>query len=482
MKTLFSAAICVVAAGLVTSALPANEPTPSVASVVVIQGGQLFDPVAGTMKPVAAVFIYGDRIAFVVPEGQPVTIPAGAKVIDARGRFLIPGLIDAHVHLVHILRNMQITGDEILPLFLANGVTTLRDVGDEIVAEKLLWKFAEAHPESAPRLFLCSMLIDGNPPYHQFVSWPITDPARVPAFVDEMCSWGVQTFKIYVGVERPVGQVVIREAHRRGKWVTAHLGKYSPQDAVEDGIDSIEHIASILDFVLPPGTPRWPTAPERVGMPAAEQAALQRRISEVKVKVDLNQPPATDLIASILRHKVMIDPTLVVYKNWMLLRDLPEVQQHSDLGRIPKRLLDGWRLSAKYSPLDPLTLELRRGEFAKQQELTGRMYRAGVELMVGTDTPVQFCPPGFALQQELELLVASGLTPAAALTAATRNNARTLGQPEQLGSIEPGKLADVVILEADPLADIRNTRKIFRVIRSGVICDPAELFKMVPLN
>jgi hypothetical protein len=482
MRKISISAVCLVLTWLVTPFLPAAESTASVASVVVIQGGQLFDPVAGKLKPVAAIFIQGDRITAVVPEGEPVAIPGGAKLLDARGRFLIPGLIDAHVHLVHILRNMQITADEILPLFLANGVTTLRDVGDEIVAEKLLFKFAEAHPESAPRLFLCSMLIDGNPPYHQFISWPITDPARVPAFVDEMTGWGVQTFKIYFGIERPVGQAVIQEAHRRGKWVTAHLGKYSPQDAVEDGIDSIEHIGSILDFVLPAGTPRWPTAPERVGMPAADQAALQHRISEAKVRVDLSQPPATDLIAAILRHKVAIDPTLVVYKNWMLLRDLPEVQQHSDLGRIPKRLLDGWRLSAKYSPLDPLTLELRRGEFAKQQELTGRLYRAGVELMVGTDTPVQFCPPGFALQQELELLVASGLTPAAALTAATRNNARTLGQTEQLGSIEPGKLADVVILEADPLADIRNTRKIFRVIRSGVICDPAELFKMVPLN
>src|ERR1035437_5370687 len=138
MRALFIATVCLVVAGLVTSALPAAESTPSAASVVVIQGGQLFDPVAGTMKPVAAVFIHGDRIASVAPEGGPVAIPAGAKVIDARGRFLIPGLIDAHVHLVHILRNMQITGDEILPLFLANGGATLRGGGGEVVAGKVL--------------------------------------------------------------------------------------------------------------------------------------------------------------------------------------------------------------------------------------------------------------------------------------------------------------------------------------------------------
>lgn len=466
-------AICLLVVSLALAALRAAESN----AVVIVQGGQLFDSATGTSRPVAAVVIRGERIDSIVSEGVAVAIPAGATVIDARGRFLIPGLIDAHVHLVHVLRNLQITADEIFPLFLANGVTALRDVGDEVVAEKLLANFAAAHPESAPRVFLGSMLIDGNPPYHQFISWPITDPTKVPAFVDEMSRWGVQTFKIYVGTERPVGQAVIHEAHRRGKWVTAHLGKYRPQEAVEDGIDSIEHIASILDYVLPPEIPRWPTAPERVRMPEAEQAALQRRIGEAKMRVDFDAAPTTELIAAMLRYKVALDPTLVVYRNWMLLRDRPEVQQHPDLARIPARLRDGWRLSAAGSPLDPATLEMRRGEFAKQQELTGRLYRAGVELLVGTDTPVQFCPPGFALHQELELLVESGLTPAAALTAATRNNARSLGQTAQLGSIETGKFADVVILDADPLADIRNTRKIYRVIRSGRVLDPTELLR-----
>jgi hypothetical protein len=198
--------------------------------------------------------------------------------------------------------------------------------------------------------------------------------------------------------------------------------------------------------------------------------------------MDLGQPRTTELVQALVRHKVMVDPTLVVFRNWMVLRDLPEVQQHPDLGRIPAHLREGWLLSAKHSWPDPTTLDLRRREFAKLEELTGLLYRSGVELMVGTDTPVQFCPPGFAMHQELELLVESGLPPAAALTAATRNNARALGQTGQLGSIEPGKLADLVLLEANPLIDIRNTRRIFRVIRSGRVCDPAVLFKAVSAN
>lgn len=457
--------------GLALAAAHAAGP----AGLVVVQGGELFDSASGHSSPVAGVIIRGERIEAVIPSGAALAIPAGATVVDARGRFLIPGLIDGHVHLVHVLRSLQMSGDEILPYFLANGVTSVRDVGDEVVAERLLATIAAEHPESAPRIFLGSMLVDGNPPYHQFISWPITDPARVPAFVDDMVGWGVQTFKIYVGTERPVGQALIREAHRRGKWVTAHLGRYRPQDAVEDGIDSLEHIASVLDFVLPPEVPRWPTAPERVGMSPAAQAALQRRIAEAKLEVDFRGATTTELVAAMLGHHVALDPTLVVYRNWMLLRDQAEVKQHPDLGRIPAKMLEGWRRSAAASPLDPATLNLRRGEFARQLELTGLLYRAGVELLVGTDTPVQFCPPGFALHQELELLVAAGLTPAAALTAATRNNAHSLGQSAQLGSIEVGKLADLVILNADPLADIRHTRDIFRIIRSGRVVNPAEL-------
>ena len=249
-----------------------------------------------------------------------------------------------------------------------------------------------------------------------------------------------------------------------------------------DGIDSLEHAGALLEFVLPPETPRWPPPAERVGRSAAELAALERRILEIKATVDLTAPRVTGLIAGLVEHKVAVDPTLVVYRNWMLLRDLPEVREQPDLGALPSRLREGWIRAAQAQPLDPSTLELRRRQFAKLQELTGMLYRAGVELMAGTDTPVQFCPPGGAMHQELELLTASGLTPADALIAATLHNARAVGQADQLGTIEPGKLADLVILNADPLIDIRNTRKIHRVIHAGHVADPAVLLQTVPVR
>jgi imidazolonepropionase-like amidohydrolase len=130
----------------------------------------------------------------------------------------------------------------------------------------------------------------------------------------------------------------------------------------------------------------------------------------------------------------------------------------------------------------PETLALRKREFQKYKDLTGILYRAGVTLLAGTDTPEPFCPPGFSLHQELELLVESGLTEAAALQAATVNNARVLHVEKSLGSIEPGKLADIVILDANPLSSIRNSRKISKVIKGGRVVDPQTLRQATSLQ
>ena len=440
--------------GLATLSFP-----PARGDTLVIEGGSLFDPDTGVMRPNGAVVIEGDRIKTVIPVGQPVPVIAGASRVDAKAKFLMPGLIDAHVHLVHVLDFAHVTGDEILPLFLAAGVTSVRDTGDEIVAETLVAHFAAAHPEASPRVFLCSPLIDADPPIHRDIGFPLVDPEKVPAFVDEMAAWGVTTLKIYAKTGRAVGRRVIEEGHRRGFKVTAHLGPYSAQDAADDGIDCLEHIWSVFNYVIPAEAARHP---------------------DHRSTLDLGNPIARKLVASLARGGVAVDPTLAVFRNMILLNDRPEYHDHPDNAHVPARLRAWWNGYRTRSGLKPETLALRRGEFKKYQELTAILHRAGVTLLAGTDAPEPYVAPGFSLHQELEMLVESGLPPAAALRAATLNNAQALGQTENLGTIEPGKLADLLVLSADPLADIRNSRKIERIVKGGRLCDPKTVLQMVP--
>ncbi len=427
---------------------------------VVIEGCSVFDPESGKMLDNRTIVVRGDRIVAVIAPDEKAGIPPNATRIDGRGRFALPGLIDAHVHVVHVIDFAHVTGDEVLPLYLAAGVTSVRSTGDEIVAATLVSRFALTHPESSPRVFTCSPLLDADPPIHRDVGRAITDPAQVPAVLDELERWNITTVKIYAGTGPAVGKSIIDESHRRGLFVTAHLGAYPAQQAVADGIDCLEHIWSVFNYVIPPDQTKQPGH---------------------RGRVDFSNPLCESLVADLVRHKTYVDPTLAVFRNMILLPDVPEVRDHPDNALAPKRLRDFWPVYLKNSgcphggPLDD-----RRREFAKYEELTGKLYRAGVPLLVGTDSPEPQVTPGFALHQELEMLVESGLPPAAALTAATLHNATVLRQQDQLGSIAAGKLADIVLLTANPLDDIRNTRRIELVIHAGRVCRPDDLLQRAP--
>lgn len=431
-------------------------------SASVIEGCSVFDPESGTMLDNQTIVIVGDRIVAVNSPGENAEIPPGATRIDGHGRFAVPGLIDAHVHLVHVLDFAHVTGDEVLPLYLAAGVTSVRSTGDEIVAATLVKRFADAHPETSPRVFTCSPLLDADPPIHKDVGRAVTDPAQVPALLDEMVQWKVPTVKIYAGTGRDVGRSIIHEGHKRGLFVTAHLGAYSAQDAVADGVDGLEHIWSVFNYVIPAD--------------AAAEPGYRGRL-------DLSNQRCESLVADLARRKTYVDPTLTVFRNMILLPDVAAVSDHPDNALPPRRLREFWPVYLKRAGCPQGgTLDDRRREFAKYQELTGKLYRAGVPLLAGTDSPEPNVTPGFSLHQELELLVESGVPHAAALRAATLNNATALRQEAHLGSIAPGKLADIVLLSANPLEDIRNTRKIELVIRGGIACKPADVMKRAPVE
>lgn len=429
---------------------------------LVIEGCSVFETADGRMLPNRTIVIRGDTIAAVTGPDERADVPADAVRIDGRGKFAIPGLIDAHVHVVHVLDFAHLTGDQVLPLYLAAGVTSIRSTGDEIVAATLVARLAAASPGTSPRVFTCSPLLDADPPIHRDVGRAVTDPNQVHALFDDLAPWDITTVKIYAGTGRAVGKAIIDEGHRRGLFVTAHLGHYPAQAAVADGIDGLEHIWSVFNYIIPP---------EVAGQPGH------------RGRLDLNNPLCESLVAELVRNKTYVDPTLAVFRNMILLPDVPEVRDHPDNARVPRRLREFWPVYlARTGCPQGGALDDRRREFAKFQELTGKLHRAGVPLLVGTDSPEPNVPPGFSLHQELEMLVESGLTPAAALQAATRNNAAALRMSERLGAISPGKLADLVLLTANPLDDIRHTRRIELVVRGGRSVTPKELLRLVPTD
>jgi hypothetical protein len=417
---------------------------------IAITNVSIFDAVKAGMLPPQTVIIQGERIKAV---GVSAPIPPGADILDGEGQFLIPGLIDAHIHLVHLADRNHVTAIEFLPMFLGAGVTSVRSTGDTVEIEKRIAEHVDQRPESYPRIFLASPLIDGDPPLHKDVGLAVTTLDQATQLVDQCKKAGVTTLKIYVGTSREIGQRVIEEGHRQGLVVTGHLGRYSAQDAVADGIDCLEHIWGIIDFIVPRG--------------------------QTRANVDLSNPKALQLIAAVKEQGVAVNPTLVVFRDAVLLGDQVEYNRHPDNLRTPERMRLAWERGLN-GPPNPMAVELRREEFRKYQELTGVLYRAGVTLLAGSDAPEPFVCPGFSLHQELELLVESGLPPGAALQCATLNNARILNQEKELGSVEPGKLADLVLLRKNPLDDVRHTRHISKVIRGGRVLDPDEVLHCVP--
>ena len=428
--------------------------------VTVIEHCHVLDVELGQMVPDQTVVIRGSLIEKVSDSSEAAQIAGTVRRIDGHGKYVMPGLIDAHVHVVHVLDFAHVTGDEVLPLYLAAGVTSVRSTGDELVAGRLVARFAASHPERSPRVFTCSPLLDADPPIHRDIGFAITDPNRVGDLFDDLKAWDVRTVKIYAGTARPVGRAIIDESHRRGLFVTAHLGRYSAQDAVADGVDGLEHIWSVFNYVIPPDVSNQPGH---------------------RGRLDVDNPLCEALVAELAKQKIFVDPTLTVFRNMILLPDVLEPREQSDNETVPQRLRDFWPVYLKRAgcphggPLDD-----RRREFAKFQELTGKLYRAGVPIQAGTDSPEPNVPPGASMHLELELLVGSGLPSAAAIRAATLNNATTLGERDRLGSITAGKVADLLLLSANPLEDIRHTRKIERVFHEGVESNPTDLLKLVP--
>lgn len=411
------------------------------ATTVVVRDVSVVDVVAGRLVPHMDVALAGDRIAAVEPAGASA-LPSGARVVDGRGRFLIPGLWDMHAHVLWSGAAMR-TG---LPAYVANGVTGIRDMGGTL---PVLADFHAAMRRTAPawpRVVAAGAILDGPDPVQADVSIGVADAPTARAAVDTLAKAGVDFIKVYTLLPRDAYFATIDEAHRLGLPVAGHLpASVTLEEAVRSGQRSIEHLRDEIEPYCHP----------------ADAEACAR-------------------IAALFReHGTWQVPTLVVLRSKAMFDD-PNLATDPRLRYLPKALRDEWTASrdAKIARGSDYAAGKRR-QYADELWLTGFLAREHVPMLAGTDAGNPDCYPGFSLHDELGLLVEAGLAPVDALRAATLSPADYLHARDRMGTIEPGKIADLVLLDADPLRDIAATRAIDAVVLRGRVLDRKALDAML---
>jgi len=393
-----------------------NQVQPPTGNDLAIVGATLIDGRGGAPITDSVVVIRGERIVAVGKRGS-VNIPQGAEIVDAKGLTLLPGLIDAHFH---------IDGDDPLPaLYLSHGITSLRDPGQWIEA----YDIARKGSAPIPRLFLCGPHLDSPPPAYPTDSYIVRDADETRNAVNRFADDGASAIKVYFRLPLALVKVAIETAHARGIPVMGHLEIVDARDAISAGIDGIEHATSFGTSLLP-----LRDAEKYRQAVLADNNFRREGRYQVWNSIDLNTPQAKSLFKLIVDRGVFVSPTLAVFER---------------------------------QPGDKETTEMHVHAFKQMEAFVGLVKKAGAKIVVGSHSDVPHAKRGWAYQRELELLVESGLTPMQALVAGTMENARYFHIADRLGSVETGKLADLVLVDGDPLKNISDMRRVKRVMLNG---------------
>ena len=430
----------------------------------------MIDVASGAIQPDNTVLVTGNRITYAGPAAS-ATIPAKATVIDGRGKFLIPGLWDMHVHaFVHTF------SDFAGPLMIANGVTGARDVG-YYVDTTLRWKAdIAAGREIGPRLVV-GVRVDGPVTKARFVAVAVTEEDGVRA-VDTLSKKRDGTRRAdfimtYSWVPRAAYFGIAREAKKVGVSFAGPVPySVSVVEASDAGQRSMEHEDDLMRACTSKDSLLRARSADTTTFSAGSLALMHDQAGTIRKSYD---PVACrNVVATLARNHTWVTPTLVSYQPYAHAFD--SASTHPEWVKyVPGVVHAGWMHRASFlAPADSIII---RSFFSFDR--TRDLRDAGVSLLAGTDMPQAFVYPGFSLHDELELLVRSGLTPLEALRSATYNPAEFLGALDSLGTITRGKVADLVLLDADPLTDIRNTRRISLVIANGRVFDAAALEQLL---
>ena len=355
------------------------------------------------------------------------TLPGDMDRAVFPGCTLMPGLIDAHIHMASWM----------VPALLAAGVTTVRDIGNNLDWILGLRSRLAADPRPAPRIRCCGPVLDGH-----HVNWPLIgerheDPEAVAATVERLAEAGVDEIKLYVHLDLEQVKAAVEAGRRAGVPVVAHLGEVNAVEAARAGVAELQHLSGIIH--------------------PFDGSHL----------VDLQE-----VTGALIEADTALCPTVIV---WDRLARLSQFVSRPDprLRWVPEEIRESWEAFPHRH--DPEGSRGRMAAVAEIRRAIPAFYRAGVPIVVGTDAPWPYLIPGFSLHDELAMLTTSGLTPAQVLTAATREASRRLGVDRVTGTLEEGKAADLLLTEGNPLSEIDHIRRVRKVFRGGQLVNVAAL-------
>lgn len=416
------------------------------------------------------VVINGSRIS-ALGQTEKVRIPKNAHVVEATGKFLIPGLWDMHVHTA---------SETFFPLYLANGITGVRDMAMELDKLKAWRLQIESGMMPGPRLVIAGPLVDGPHSVIPDLSAIVESPAEGRRIVADLKKQGVDFIKVYNFLSREAFYAIASEVKEQGIPFAGHVPlSVSAAEATDAGQKSIEHLTGILLACSSQEARLRSTIVDSIRQSNYSAREVNRLIFSAppeEITKTYDEEKAGALFARFANNGIWQVPTLFILKLITFGND--EYRNDVRLKYMPSFIRAGWEQAGtnRHSKEED---EARKRLFQKELEIVGAMHRAGAKFLAGTDTPNPYVFPGFSLHDELALLVQAGFTPMEALQTATRNPAEFLGRLDSLGTIEAGKIADLVLLEANPLADIRNTRSIAAVVLRGKLFPMPRLQEML---
>ncbi|NQW28005.1 MAG: amidohydrolase family protein [Flammeovirgaceae bacterium] len=441
------------------------------ADALCIQHISIIDPQEG-LKEDQTVVIAAGKILKVSPSSE-IKLAANNTIIDGTGKFLIPGLWDAHVHFAYI----EEMAPSMFDLFLAYGVTSVRDTGGKIEFTKLWKNLALKNPTSAPRVMIAGPLIDGMPNVydgsdheHPPLSVGMSTPDDVRRKINELDSIGVDLFKAYEMLSPEQFEVIVQMAKEKGLKVTGHVPlSMDVITASNAGLNSMEHMRN-LELSCASNAAELLKERREVlalgkndigGVLRSKIHNLQRQVA-IENYDDLKAQEVLDVLA---KNDTWQIPTVALATGFTE-RKFADSSWMATFKYIPEAIAQSWKEEiGQITQLEPTPFNYEYTNWF--YNMVGKVHKTGISIMAGTDTPIGYLTPGRSLHAELVALVKAGLTPLEAIQTATINPAKYFHMENELGAVKETMWADLLILEANPLDDISNTQKINAVIKQG---------------